>query len=75
MVDPSRVRAQEKVRDFEEWARYLRVQPERLREAVRAVGITPRKIRQYFREAPLDRPPDRLGSFGKDSSLVLHQNS
>jgi uncharacterized protein DUF3606 len=32
-----------------EWAKTMRVAPERLRQAVSAVGITPRKIREYLR--------------------------
>ena len=36
-------------REIQEWAQTLRVSPERLKEAVSAVGITPRKIREYLR--------------------------
>lgn len=40
--------------DYElaEWARTMRVSPIRLRQAVCAVGITPRKIRAYLRQHP-----------------------
>lgn len=38
--------------EFEEWAKTLRTSPDRLREAVHVVGITPRKIRAYLRAHP-----------------------
>ena len=36
-------------REMLEWAKAMRVSPERLKQAVSAVGITPRKIREYLR--------------------------
>jgi Mlc titration factor MtfA (ptsG expression regulator) len=39
-------------REFEEWAKTLRTSPDRLREAVNVVGITPHKIRVYLRTHP-----------------------
>lgn len=36
-------------REMLEWASALRITPARLKEAVSAVGITPRKIREYLR--------------------------
>ncbi|HWP12618.1 MAG TPA: DUF3606 domain-containing protein [Ramlibacter sp.] len=32
-----------------EWAKTMRIPPARLKQAVSAVGITPRKIREYLR--------------------------
>lgn len=36
-------------REIQEWATALRIAPARLQQAVSAVGITPRKIREYLR--------------------------
>jgi hypothetical protein len=36
-------------REFSEWAKTMRTTPARLSEAVRTVGIAPRKIRIYLR--------------------------
>jgi hypothetical protein len=36
-------------REFQEWARSLGIHPARLKQAVSAVGIAPRKIREYLR--------------------------
>ena len=36
-------------REIEEWAKTLGIAPERLKRAIAAVGITPRKIREYLR--------------------------
>ena len=36
-------------REFSEWAKTMRTTPARLSEAVRTVGIAPRKIRLYLR--------------------------
>lgn len=36
-------------REIQEWAKALGVDPARLKQAVAAVGITPRKIREYLR--------------------------
>jgi hypothetical protein len=35
--------------EMQEWAKALRISPARLKQAVSAVGITPRKIRDYLR--------------------------
>ena len=35
--------------EMQEWAKTLRIPPARLKQAVSAVGITPRKIREYLR--------------------------
>jgi hypothetical protein len=35
--------------EMQEWARTLRIPPARLKQAVSAVGITPRRIREYLR--------------------------
>ena len=37
-------------REFSEWAKTMRTTPARLSEAVRTVGIAPRKIRVYLRD-------------------------
>jgi hypothetical protein len=39
-------------REMIEWAKSLRIAPARLKQAVSAVGITPRKIREYLRRNP-----------------------
>ena len=36
-------------REIEEWAKSLGIAPARLKQAIAAVGITPRKIREYLR--------------------------
>jgi xanthine dehydrogenase molybdopterin-binding subunit B len=36
-------------REMQEWARSLGIAPAKLKQAVSAVGITPRKIREYLR--------------------------
>jgi hypothetical protein len=36
-------------REMLEWAKTLRISPAQLKQAVSAVGITPRKIREYLR--------------------------
>ena len=36
-------------RELQEWAKALRIPAARLKEAVAAVGITPRRIREYLR--------------------------
>ena len=36
-------------REIEEWAKTLGIAPARLKQAICAVGITPRKIREYLR--------------------------
>ena len=36
-------------REIEEWAKALGVAPARLKQAILAVGITPKKIREYLR--------------------------
>jgi hypothetical protein len=46
--------------EFDEWAKTLRTSPDRLREAVSVVGITPRKIRAYLRTHPTRRTPATL---------------
>jgi hypothetical protein len=38
--------------EMQEWAKSLRVAPARLKQAVAAVGITPRRIREYLRKNP-----------------------
>jgi hypothetical protein len=37
-------------REIQEWAKSLGIAPGRLKQAVAAVGITPRKIREYLRK-------------------------
>jgi uncharacterized protein DUF3606 len=37
-------------REIQEWAKNLGIAPGRLKQAVAAVGITPRKIREYLRK-------------------------
>jgi len=37
-------------RELEEWAKTLGIEPARLKRAVQAVGITPKKIRGYLRK-------------------------
>jgi len=37
-------------RELEEWAKTLGIEPARLKRAVQAVGITPKKIREYLRK-------------------------
>jgi hypothetical protein len=37
-------------RELEQWAKSLGIEPARLKRAVQAVGITPRKIREYLRK-------------------------
>ncbi len=39
-------------REMQEWARTLGIAPARLKQAVSAVGITPRRIREYLRRNP-----------------------
>lgn len=36
-------------REMQEWAKSLGIAPTRLKQAVSAVGITPRRIREYLR--------------------------
>jgi hypothetical protein len=36
-------------REMQEWAKTLGIAPARLEQAVSAVGITPKKIREYLR--------------------------
>ena len=38
-------------RELHGWAKSMGTSPERLQQAVRAVGITPRKIRAYLRQS------------------------
>ncbi|WP_407926605.1 DUF3606 domain-containing protein [Caenimonas soli] len=44
-------------REFDEWAKTLGTSSDQLLEAVRVVGITPRKIRAYLRTHPTTAPP------------------
>lgn len=44
---PAQAAAQE--REIDEWAKSLGIPPGRLKQAVSAVGITPRRIREYLR--------------------------
>lgn len=37
-------------REIQDWAKSLGIAPARLKQAVAAVGITPRKIREYLRK-------------------------
>jgi hypothetical protein len=37
-------------REIQEWAKSLGIAPARLKQAVAAVGITPRKVREYLRK-------------------------
>lgn len=37
-------------REFQAWAKTMGIPPARLKQAVSAVGITPRKIREYLRK-------------------------
>jgi hypothetical protein len=37
-------------RELHGWARSMGTSPERLKQAVQAVGITPRKVRAYLRQ-------------------------
>jgi hypothetical protein len=46
--DYDRIRANHE-REFDGWAKSLGTSPERLKKAVQAVGITPRKVRAYLR--------------------------
>ena len=39
-------------REIEQWAKTMRIAPKRLKQAIAAVGITPRKIREYLRNNP-----------------------
>jgi hypothetical protein len=48
-VDTDRL-ASNHERELHGWAKALGTSPERLERAVRAVGITPRKVRAYLRE-------------------------
>lgn len=48
-VDPDRI-ASNHERELHGWAKAMGTSPERLERAVRAVGITPRKVRAYLRE-------------------------
>jgi hypothetical protein len=36
-------------REIEDWAKSLGIAPARLKQAIWAVGITPKKIREYLR--------------------------
>ena len=36
-------------REIEEWAKTLGIAPARLKQAIAAVGITPRRIREFLR--------------------------
>ena len=36
-------------REIEQWAKTLGIAPGRLKQAIAAVGITPKKIREYLR--------------------------
>ncbi len=36
-------------REIEQWAKTLGITPGRLKQAISAVGITPKKIREYLR--------------------------
>jgi hypothetical protein len=38
-----------KEREIDEWAKSLGIAPARLKQAILAVGITPKKIREYLR--------------------------
>ena len=51
-VISTRQQPERSAREFDEWAKTLRTSPDRLREAVHVVGITPRKIRAYLRTHP-----------------------
>lgn len=46
--DLDRIRANHE-RELDGWAKSLGTSPERLKQAVQAVGITPRKVRAYLR--------------------------
>ena len=46
--DFDRIRANHE-REFDGWAKSMGTSPERLKQAVQAVGITPRKVRAYLR--------------------------
>jgi hypothetical protein len=37
-------------REIKEWAKSLGIAPARLKQAIAAVGITPKKIREYLRK-------------------------
>jgi len=41
--------AADREREMQEWAKRLGIAPARLKQAVSAVGITPRRIREYLR--------------------------
>ena len=50
-VDQERI-ARNHERELHGWAKSIGTSPERLRQAVAAVGITPRKVRAYLRQMP-----------------------
>ena len=47
--DFERIRTNQE-RELHGWARAMGTSPERLKQAVQAVGITPRKVRAYLRQ-------------------------
>ena len=47
--DLDRIRSNHE-RELHGWAKMLGTSPERLKQAVQAVGITPRKVRAYLRQ-------------------------
>jgi hypothetical protein len=50
-VDQDRIRRNHE-RELHGWAKAMGTSPERLQQAVQAVGITPRKVRAYLRQWP-----------------------
>lgn len=48
-IDVERIRSDHE-RELHGWAKALGTSPERLKQAVQAVGITPRKVRAYLRQ-------------------------
>ncbi|MEO8653746.1 MAG: DUF3606 domain-containing protein, partial [Ramlibacter sp.] len=47
-IDLERIRSNHE-RELHGWAKAMGTSPERLKQAVQAVGITPRKVRAYLR--------------------------
>ena len=48
-TDLERIRSNHE-REIHGWAKAMGTSPERLKQAVQAVGITPRKVRAYLRQ-------------------------
>lgn len=48
-TDLERIRTNHE-REIHGWAKAMGTSPERLKQAVQAVGITPRKVRAYLRQ-------------------------